>query len=574
MLSLIVWTQVIVVTLKYVTYILRADNRGEGGMFALMALAMRKAPEGTHRGVPILAAGLFGAALFFGDAVITPAISVLSAAEGIKVAAPEFANFVVPIACVVLVALFVFQRKGTAKVGAFFSPITTLWFTVLGVLGVMSLVKTPEVLHALNPYWGIHFLYADGCAAFLVMGAVFLALTGAEALYADIGHFGKRPIRLAWICFVQPCLVLNYFGQGALMIREPEAAANPFYLMVPDILLYPVIALAVAATVIASQAVITGAFSLARQAVQLGFLPRLEVRHTSETEIGQIYVPRVNWILCACVLAFVIGFQDSSALAAAYGVSVSGEMCVATLIAYVVARHVWNWPRWIAGGITIALLTIDLTFFFANLAKIVDGGWVPLVIGTVPLRDFHDLEARAAHPERTPARRHRAARSVHRAHQGRQPAARVGHGRVPHRHDRRRALRAAAQHEAQQGAARARGAADHRDRADPGGRRQGPDRGRGAGQEFLARRAALRVHGRARTSRAPCAWRCPTALNSNLMDTSFFLGRENLVPKNKPLMPRWREKLFIALSRNAYAATHFFRIPSNRVVELGTQVEI
>ncbi|MCA0450843.1 MAG: potassium transporter Kup [Proteobacteria bacterium] len=572
-LSLIVWTQVIVVTLKYVTYILRADNRGEGGMFALMALAMRKAPEGTHRGVPILAAGLFGAALFFGDAVITPAISVLSAAEGIKVAAPELANFVVPVACVVLVALFLFQRKGTAKVGAFFSPITTLWFTVLGVLGVISLVKTPEVLHALNPYWGIHFLYADGLRGFLVMGAVFLALTGAEALYADIGHFGKKPIRLAWICFVQPCLVLNYFGQGALMIREPEAASNPFYLMVPDFLLYPVIALAVAATVIASQAVITGAFSLSRQAVQLGFLPRLEVRHTSETEIGQIYVPRVNWILCACVLALVIGFQDSSSLAAAYGVSVSGEMCVATLIAYVVARHVWNWPRWIAGGITIALLTIDLTFFFANLAKIVDGGWVPLVIGTCLYMIFTTWKlGRRILNERL--------------HEGTVPLdpfiARIKDGNPPRvsgtavfltgttdgvpyallhnmkhnkvLHERVVLLTIVTEQIP---------AVADKDRIEV----------EALDKNFW--RIVLH-YGFMEGPNIPRALRLamPYGLKFEMMDTSFFLGRENLVPKNKPLMPRWREKLFIALSRNAYAATHFFRIPSNRVVELGTQVEI
>ncbi len=572
-LSLIVWSQVIVVTLKYVTYILRADNRGEGGMFALMALAMRKAPGGVHRGVPILAVGLFGAALFFGDAIITPAISVLSAVEGLKVATPDFAPYVVPIACVVLVVLFVFQRKGTAKVGAFFSPITCVWFAVLGVLGVVSIVQTPAVLHAINPYWGLHFLYTDGLRGFLVMGAVFLALTGAEALYADIGHFGKKPIRLAWIGFVQPCLVLNYFGQGALLIRQPEAAANPFYLMVPEALLYPTIALATAATVIASQAVITGAFSLARQAVQLGYLPRLEVRHTSETEIGQIYIPRVNWILCVCVLALVIGFQSSSDLAAAYGVSVSGEMCVATLIAYVVARHVWNWPRWMALTITAALLAVDLTFFFANLVKIADGGWLPLVIGallyaifttwklgrrilaerlhegTVPLEPFI-----ARIKDGSPPRVAGTAVFLTGATDGVPYALlhNMKHNKVLHE---RVVLLTVVTEQIPAVADKDRIVVEALDK------------------NFWR---VMLHYGFMEGPNIPRALRLaqPFGLKFDLMDTSFFLGRENLVPRSRPLMPRWREKLFIALSKNAYAATHFFRIPSNRVVELGTQVEI
>jgi KUP system potassium uptake protein len=572
-LSLIVWTQVIVVTLKYVTYILRADNRGEGGMFALMALAMKAAPAGVHRGVPILAAGLFGASLFFGDAIITPAISVLSAVEGLKVAEPEFGKYVVPLACVILVGLFLIQRRGTARVGAFFGPVTILWFAVLAVLGVVSIAETPEVLKAINPYHGLHFLWTDGWRGFLVMGAVFLALTGAEALYADIGHFGKKPIRFAWIGFVQPALVLNYFGQGALMMRDPAAAANPFYLMVPELFLIPVVVLATAATVIASQAVITGAFSLSRQAIQLGYLPRMEIRHTSETEIGQIYVPRVNWLLCVCVLALVVGFESSSNLAAAYGVSVSGEMCVATLIAYVVARHIWGWPRAVALAVTIAFLTVDLAFFLANAVKIADGGWLPLVAGaglysifttwkrgrrilverlhesTVPLEPFI-ARLRDGSPPRVAG----TAVFMTGTKDGVPYALlhNMKHNKVLHD---RVVLLTVVFEQIPQVAEK--------------------DRLQVEALEKNFWRMTLR-YGFMEGPNIPRALRLAQAsgLKFDMMDTSFFFGRENLVTKSRPLMPRWREKLFIALSRSSYSATAFFRIPSNRVVELGTQVEI
>jgi KUP system potassium uptake protein len=572
-LSLIFWAQVIVVTIKYVLYILRADNRGEGGMFALMALATKAAPRGVHRGVPIVAAGLFGAALFFGDAIITPAISVLSAVEGLKIAAPEFGKYVVPIACVILLVLFVAQRSGTARIGAFFGPITIVWFALLAVLGIVSLVQTPAVLAALNPYYGLAFLWSDGWRGFLVLGAVFLALTGAEALYADIGHFGKRPIRLAWLGFVQPALVLNYFGQGALLMRNPEAAENPFYLMVPEWMLLPTVLLATAATVIASQAVITGAFSLARQAVQLGYLPRMEIRHTSETEIGQIYIPQINWILCICVLALVVTFQSSSNLAAAYGVSVSGEMCVATLIAYVVARHVWGWSRLRAGAVTVILLTIDLSFFLANVVKIADGGWLPLVVGvclyaifttwkrgrqilverlhesTVPLEPFI-----ARLKDGNPPRVAGTAVFMTGTRDGVPYALlhNLKHNKVLH--DRVVLLTVV---------------------TEPIPRVADKDRMKLEPLEKNFWRLVLR-YGFMEVPNIPRVLRQAgtTGLKIEMMDTSFFFGRENLVSKNKPLMPRWREKLFIALSKNAYSATAFFRIPSNRVVELGTQVEI
>ncbi|MCA3261945.1 MAG: potassium transporter Kup [Telmatospirillum sp.] len=572
-LSLIFWAQVIVVTIKYVLYILRADNRGEGGMFALMALATKAAPLGVHRGVPIVAAGLFGAALFFGDAIITPAISVLSAVEGLKIAAPEFGKYVVPIACVILFVLFLAQRSGTARIGAFFGPITIVWFTVLAVLGVVSLVQTPAVLAALNPYYGLAFLWSDGWRGFLVLGAVFLALTGAEALYADIGHFGKRPIRLAWVGFVQPALVLNYFGQGALLMRNPEAAENPFYLMVPEWMLLPTVLLATAATVIASQAVITGAFSLARQAVQLGYLPRMEIRHTSETEIGQIYIPQINWILCVFVLALVVTFQSSSNLAAAYGVSVSGEMCVATLIAYVVARHVWGWSRLRAGAVTAVLITIDLSFFLANVVKIADGGWMPLVVGaclyaifttwkrgrqilverlhesTVPLEPFI-----ARLKDGNPPRVAGTAVFMTGTRDGVPYALlhNLKHNKVLH--DRVVLLTVV---------------------TEPIPRVADKDRMKLEPLEKNFWRLVLR-YGFMEVPNIPRVLRQAgtTGLKIEMMETSFFFGRENLVSKNKPLMPRWREKLFIALSKNAYSATAFFRIPSNRVVELGTQVEI
>jgi KUP system potassium uptake protein len=572
-LSLIFWAQVIVVTIKYVLYILRADNRGEGGMFALMALATKAAPRGVHRGVPIVAAGLFGAALFFGDAIITPAISVLSAVEGLKIAAPEFGKYVVPIACVILLVLFVAQRSGTARIGALFGPITIVWFALLAVLGIVSLVQTPAVLAALNPYYGLAFLWSDGWRGFLVLGAVFLALTGAEALYADIGHFGKRPIRLAWLGFVQPALVLNYFGQGALLMRNPEAAENPFYLMVPEWMLLPTVLLATAATVIASQAVITGAFSLARQAVQLGYLPRMEIRHTSETEIGQIYIPQINWILCICVLALVVTFQSSSNLAAAYGVSVSGEMCVATLIAYVVARHVWGWSRLRAGAVTVILLTIDLSFFLANVVKIADGGWLPLVVGvclyaifttwkrgrqilverlhesTVPLEPFI-----ARLKDGNPPRVAGTAVFMTGTRDGVPYALlhNLKHNKVLH--DRVVLLTVV---------------------TEPIPRVADKDRMKLEPLEKNFWRLVLR-YGFMEVPNIPRVLRQAgtTGLKIEMMDTSFFFGRENLVSKNKPLMPRWREKLFIALSKNAYSATAFFRIPSNRVVELGTQVEI
>src|SRR5688572_8634671 len=380
-LSMMFWSLMIVVSLKYVMLIMRADNRGEGGIMALTALALKAvAAEPRWRGT-LVVIGTFGAALFYGDAVLTPAISVLSAVEGLEVGTQAFTPYVVPIAVGVLVALFALQAQGTETVGRLFGPVTLLWFLAIGAVGVSGILREPAVLAALNPLHALRFLTTHAVESFVVLGAVVLAVTGAEALYADMGHFGKRPVRIGWFSLVAPALVLNYFGQGALLMAEPAARANPFYLLLPGWALYPMVALATAATVIASQAVITGAFSITRQAVQLGFLPRMAIVHTSAKEIGQVYLPGVNWLLCAVVIGAVIGFGSSSRLAGAYGVAVTGTMLVDTLLTFFVIRYAWNYPLWLCVAATGFFLVIDLGFFSATLLKIADGGWFPLVIG-------------------------------------------------------------------------------------------------------------------------------------------------------------------------------------------------
>src|SRR5687768_7184646 len=379
--STIFWALMVVVSLKYVLLIMRADNRGEGGIMALIALAAASVKQHAHWRLPLMLIGIFGAALFFGDAVLTPAISVLSAVEGLRLGTAAFEPYVVPIAVAVLVALFAFQSRGTARVGRLFGPVTMLWFLVLAAGGVYGIARAPAVLAALNPLHALAFVGGHGLASFAVLGAVVLAVTGAEALYADMGHFGRKPVRIAWFSLVAPALVLNYFGQGALLMADPAAAANPFYRLVPGWALYPMVALATAATVIASQAVISGAYSITRQAVQLGFLPRMTIVHTSPREIGQIYIPSVNWMLCAMVIGAVIGFGSSSRLAGAYGVAVTGTMLVDTLLTFFVIRYAWRYPLWLCLCATGFFVIIDLAFFSATLLKTNDGGWFPLVIG-------------------------------------------------------------------------------------------------------------------------------------------------------------------------------------------------
>ena len=374
---------------------MRADNRGEGGIMALIALATSAIRDQPHWRLPLLIIGVFGASLFYGDAVLTPAISVLSAVEGLEVGTEALKPYVVPVAVGVLAALFALQSRGTEAVGTLFGPVTLLWFLAIAAAGIHGIVREPAVLAALNPLHALRFLTTHAVESFVVLGAVVLVVTGAEALYADLGHFGKRPVRVAWFGLVAPALVLNYFGQGALLMTHPAAVSNPFYLLLPGWALYPMVALATAATVIASQAVISGAFSITRQAVQLGFLPRMTIVHTSAREIGQIYIPSVNWLLCAVVIGAVIGFGSSSQLAGAYGVAVTGTMLVDTLLTFFVIRYAWRYPLWLCLFATGFFLVIDLAFFSATLLKTADGGWFPLAIGGGSIPRHVDLASRA-----------------------------------------------------------------------------------------------------------------------------------------------------------------------------------
>ncbi|HEX8385139.1 MAG TPA: KUP/HAK/KT family potassium transporter, partial [Rubricoccaceae bacterium] len=384
-LSLVVWSLILVISVKYLTFVMRADNAGEGGILALMALAVQDLAgrAGVRGRAALVAMGLFGAALLYGDGIITPAISVLSAIEGLNVVTPVFGPFVLPITVAILVGLFAVQSRGTAGIGRVFGPITLVWFLTLGVIGTVQMVQNPGVLASVNPVYGVEFFLQNGALGFLVLGSVFLVVTGGEALYADMGHFGVGPIRLAWFAVVLPCLLLNYMGQGALLIRDPAARENPVFHMVPEWAVIPLVILAAAATTIASQAVITGAFSLTMQAVQLGYLPRLRILHTSETEYGQVYVPAVNWALAAACIALVVAFQTSTALAAAYGIAVTSTMAITTALLYVVMRRRWGWPAWTAVPLTVVFLVIDLAFFGANIVKVLDGGWVPLALAAV-----------------------------------------------------------------------------------------------------------------------------------------------------------------------------------------------
>ena len=382
-LSLIFWALTLVVAIKYATFIMRADNKGEGGIMALMSLALHSSKDKPERKYFILTIGLFGAALFYGDGIITPAISILSSVEGLQVIAPQFEHYVLPITVVVLFLLFILQARGTGEIGKLFSPVMCLWFVTLGVLGVINIIKTPDVLAAVNPYYAMHLLMESGWSGFVIMGLVVLAITGAEALYADMGHFGLKPIRYAWFSFVFPALLLNYFGQGALLLEHPDAVKNPFYLMAPSWAMYPMLILATFASVIASQAVISGAFSVTRQAIQLGYCPRMNIFHTSGKEMGQVYIPTVNWILMFCVFVVVLSFKSSSALASAYGIAVTGTMIIDTILAFIVIQGLWQWKASTSILFLTTFLIIDFLSLFANSLKIPTGGWLPLAIGMV-----------------------------------------------------------------------------------------------------------------------------------------------------------------------------------------------
>ncbi len=572
-LSLIFWSLVLVVSLKYVVFIMRADNKGEGGMMALMALAQRSARGNVRLRWWIMILGLLGASLFYGDGVITPAISVLSAVEGLKVAAPGLSKMVVPITVLIIIVLFVLQRRGSAKVGAVFGPIMLLWFATIAVLGLAAIVHQPQVLWALNPWHGYIFFRDNGGHAFLALGGVVLALTGAEALYADMGHFGKNPIRFAWFSYVSPALVLNYFGQGALLLSDPKAVSNPFYLLVPDSLLYPMIALATVATVIASQAVISGAFSMTREAIQLGYSPRMEVVHTSKQMLGQIYLPWVNRALLVLIVGAVVGFRSSDNLAAAYGIAVTGTMVITTCLALIVARRQWGWSLLPVGLAGIVFLTIDISYFSANAIKIEHGGWFPLVLGLIVFvimttwRRGRELVMRElkqsglaldpfiasviAHPPlRVPGTAIFLTANVHAV-----PNAllhNLKHNKVLHD---RNILLTVEVLEAP--------SAEYNERTEI----------TALGHEFF--RLILRF-GFAEDPDIPAALQSCSVkgLGFDMMDTTFFVSRETVVATDRHGMPLWRDSLFAFLARNASSATAFFRIPGNRLIELGTQRDL
>jgi KUP system potassium uptake protein len=569
-LSLIIWALLFVVTAKYVLILLRADNNGEGGTLALMALASRAL--GGASGVVILL-GVISGALFYGDAIITPALSVLSAVEGLKIVTPAFDAYVVPITVVILVVLFAVQSRGTAKVAAFFGPVTLVWFAAIAAAGLWHIGQHPAVLYAFNPWHGVSFLLHHGVIGFFTLGAVFLVVTGSEALYADLGHFGRGPIRFAWLTVVLPALTVNYLGQGALVLAYPKAIDNPFFLLFPDWALLPMVLLATAATVIASQAVITGAYSLTRQAIQLGLLPRLEIRHTSETLAGQIYMPRVNTLLLTGVMLLVALFRSSSALASAYGIAVTGTMVVTAMMAFIVIWRVWNWPVLAAAALIVPFLFVDLTFLSANMLKIVEGGWMPLALGAMVMvlmytwrrgsrllfektrRQETPLETLVASLEKKPPQRVPGTAVFLTSDPASAPTAllhSLKHYKVLHEKNVILTVETA-----------------DTPRVDPAERvRIEP-----VGETFS--RVVLRF-GFMETPNVPKALAIARKLGwqFDIMSTSFFLSRRLLKPAAQSGMPRWQDRLFIGLTRSANDATDYFQIPTGRVVEVGTQVTI
>ena len=570
-LSLFFWSLMIVVTLKYVSFVMRADNKGEGGIIALMTLALRNGEESSRGQKILITLGLFGAALFYGDGVITPAISVLSAVEGLEIITPAFKPYVLPITLAVLVGLFVFQRRGTASVGALFGPVMLIWFAVLAVLGLNSIVAHPAVLAAANPLWALGFLQSNPLLGFFSLGAVVLCITGAEALYADMGHFGARPIRVAWLGYVLPALLINYFGQGALLIADPAAVENPFYRLAPEWAMYPLVILSTIATIIASQAVISGAFSITQQAIQLGYTPRLEIQHTSDKEMGQIYLPGINWLLLIAIICLVIGFGTSSNLAAAYGIAVTGTMLITNILAMAVAVRLWRWSHWRAALGAAPFLVIDLAFFLANTGKIPDGGWFPLAFGllifvllTTWKRGRELLGKRLAEDSMrlAPFAADVAGSGINRV-----PGTAVfmtpDPEAVPH------AMLHSLKHYK----------ALH-ERVIVLSVRvfdvpYVPEIDRVEVHRLSSNFAQVVVqYGFKDEPDIPAALAlCGEAgLAFDMMDTSFFLGRETLIPKLGSDMAYWRELVFVAMFRNAGSATAFFRIPSNRVVELGSQI--
>ena len=582
-LSLVVWSLNFVISYKYIAEVMRADNNGEGGILALLALVRpRGGKEATGARRVLVLLGLFGAALLYGDGVITPAISVLGAVEGLEQATPALLPFVVPITAIILIGLFLIQRRGTAGVGALFGPVMIVWFLCISALGAASIIREPGVLKALNPWYAFDFFRRDGLQGFLILGAVVLVLTGGEALYADMGHFGRRPIRIAWFGFVLPALLINYFGQGALLLRDPAAARNPFYLLVPPAVLYPMVAIATTAAIVASQALISGAFSLTRQAVQLGYSPRVTVTHTSSTEAGQIYVPEVNTALALACLGLVFGFRSSTNLAAAYGIAVTGTMMITTVLFAWVARIRWHWPLPKVAVMCGLFMLVDVAFFSANVIKIFMGGWFPLVVAaaifvlmttwrhgrrllsvimeenSLPIQLFLDDVAR-----RIPVRVPGVAVFMTSNAGGAPPVLlhHVKHNKVLHETVILMSV-----------------IAEEIPTVEEADRIRVSDLGQGF-YTVMAR------YGFMESPDVPAALRAlePLGLKVRLMETTFYLGRETLIvthakrgaprPREARGMPAWRKVLFIVMARNARSATAFFNIPPNRVVEMGAQIQ-
>ena len=572
--SMVFWAFLIVVSLKYVLFVMRANNHGEGGILALMALALRTAPNGSKRAMGIMMLGVFGACMFYGDAVITPAISVLSAVEGLEIVSKDFTRFVIPITLGILILLFLLQRTGTSVVGILFGPVMLIWFFVLGLMGFYNVIENPSIFLAVNPVHAINFMTEHSLQAFIVLGAVFLVLTGAEALYADMGHFGIRPIQYAWFFITMPCLLLNYFGQGAMLLANPEAIANPFFLMVPESYTFTLVILATLATVIASQAVISGAYSMTKEAILLGFVPRMRISHTSDNEVGQIYMPTINWILLIVVIAVVAAFKKSENLAAAYGIAVTTTMVITTFLAAIVMRVVWKWnPIWVTVVISL-FLAVDIAFFAANLLKILEGGWFPLLLGLfcflllmtwyqgrkllrekaiesgIPLESF--VEALLAHP---PHRVEGTAVFLT-AHVDYVPVAmlhNLKHNRVLH--ERVIFLKVSVWD------------VPYVQNSD---RLTFKDMGGGV---YLVR-AMYGFKETPDVNQVLDLLATQYQVKCDLMDTSFFLARDTVVPSAIPGMALWRERIFAWMFQNAAKPSDFFQIPTNRVVELGAKIEI
>jgi len=573
-LSLVFYALVLVISVKYIVMVMRADNQGEGGILSLTALLPTNdgaRPSPTY--AILVALGIIGASMLLGEGMITPAISILGAVEGLQVATPVFTPWVVPISVGILIVLFLIQRHGTHRVGTLFGPVMVVWFLSIGVLGLTWIVRAPEVLWAFDPRHAITFFFVHGWHGVAVLGAVVLVVTGAEALYADMGHFGRRPIRLAWFILVLPALLINYFGQGALLLVNGQAASQPFFMLVPSWGLLPLVALSTMAAIIASQALISGAFSLTRQAIQLGYAPRLDIQHTSSATMGQIYVPQVNWFLAICTVLIVVGFQSSSALAAAYGIAVTGTMVITALLLCVVAIERWKWPKPLVYGITAVFLIVDLSFFGANLIKVLQGGWLPLVIGAViftlmttwktgrrlvadrlsarafPLEDFMAAVS-ATPPTRVPGT------AVFMTAQPRGVPPALAHNlrynKILHEHV--IVLTVTTAHVPyvpadQQVHAQVLGQGIFNVRVQYGFM-QDPD----------VPDALLKARG--------------LGVELDLDDLIYFLGRETIIVTRRPGMATWRERLFVVMARNAVRATAFFRLPTERVVELGVQVEM